>query len=581
MVDFPRDTALMVAGLEAWPEASGDGKSFRIYEERLQVKLGVNHFRLPPEFDENAYKIPFVRFPQWHHCPKCKQMEKVSIFRGGRELTCRFCEENIKRRIRLLPVRFVTVCTSGHIQDFPFNEWVHAYKGRSDTVSHQLSYSAGRSSTLSGITIKCSCGAWRTMGEAFQKGVFNKMKLKCSGHRPWFGQVDHDFGCNEDLQTSQRGASNIYFPIIYSSIYLPLWAEKTDKRIIDVLENPKTWARLTATLEDKKISRDVSEIIAEQNDLDTEDFYRAAQKKLEGTVHSTPSSEESFRHAEYQAFLDGRGDPNSDLMVEKIASESYSPWFRKYFKSVALIHKLRETRVLSGFTRLLPPGEAGTGEGNRNQDIRASTTINWLPAMIVRGEGIFIDLQEDVIEAWLKNPNVSARIEALLVKHNSERASRNLEPVFLSPKFFMIHSFAHSLISQLCFDCGYGSASLRERIYCNLGTDDQNMQGILIYTAAGDSEGTMGGLVRQGEPGKLETSILKAIQNMMWCSADPVCIESHGQGTSNSNLAACHNCCLLPETSCEKGNRYLDRALLVGTPEDKAIGLFADLLSET
>ena len=30
------------------------------------------------------------------------------------------------------------------------------------------------------------------------------------------------------------------------------------------------------------------------------------------------------------------------------------------------------------------------------------------------------------------------------------------------------------------------------------------MAGILIYTAAGDAEGTLGGLVRMGKPGRLE-----------------------------------------------------------------------------
>jgi hypothetical protein len=104
------------------------------------------------------------------------------------------------------------------------------------------------------------------------------------------------------------------------------------------------------------------------------------------------------------------------------------------------------------------------------------------------------------------------------------------------------------------------------------------MQGILIYTASGDSEGTMGGLVRQGNPGRLETTLRRALKSAAWCSSDPVCIESTGQGSDNSNLAACHGCCLLPETSCEEGNRLLDRALLIGTPENSAVGFFKELL---
>ncbi len=131
------------------------------------------------------------------------------------------------------------------------------------------------------------------------------------------------------------------------------------------------------------------------------------------------------------------------------------------------------------------------------------------------------------------------------------------------------------MIGQLRFDCGYGSASLRERIYCDEGESDEPMNGVLIYTASGDSEGTLGGLVRQGEPDRLNAIIDRAMRRARWCSSDPVCIESEGQGSDNANLAACHGCMLLPETSCEVGNRLLDRGLLVGTPEDRDMGFFA------
>jgi hypothetical protein len=139
-----------------------------------------------------------------------------------------------------------------------------------------------------------------------------------------------------------------------------------------------------------------------------------------------------------------------------------------------------------------------------------------------------------------------------------------------------VHSLAHALIRELTFLCGYGSSALRERLYCNLEAPEQTMLGFLIYTASGDSEGTLGGLVSQGTPGKLEALVAAAIRRSMWCSNDPVCVESQAQGAGSVNLAACHGCALLPETSCEEGNRLLDRALLVGTPELPEIGFFSD-----
>jgi hypothetical protein len=142
----------------------------------------------------------------------------------------------------------------------------------------------------------------------------------------------------------------------------------------------------------------------------------------------------------------------------------------------------------------------------------------------------------------------------------------------------MIHTFAHLLINQLIFDSGYGSSSLRERLYFSEPTaSDPGMAGVLIYTAAGDSEGSMGGLVRMGDPKRLEGAIRRALENAMWCSSDPVCIESHGQGPDSCNLAACHSCCLLPETSCEEQNRLLDRGTVVRTLTNPDCGYFSSL----
>ena len=101
---------------------------------------------------------------------------------------------------------------------------------------------------------------------------------------------------------------------------------------------------------------------------------------------------------------------------------------------------------------------------------------------------------------------------------------------------------------------------------------------MLIYTAAGDSEGTMGGLVRMGKPGNLEPTILSALERAQWCSSDPVCMElgEKGQGPGSMNLAACHSCGLLPETACETFNRFLDRALVTGSPTNPSLGFLSD-----
>ena len=201
--------------------------------------------------------------------------------------------------------------------------------------------------------------------------------------------------------------------------------------------------------------------------------------------------------------------------------------------------------------------------------------LSWLPATVVHGEGIFFEFNLQKLQVWTENPKVQARVLALKRGYNQGRLERGLSVAEITAKYVLLHTFAHVLIGQLSLDCGYGSASLRERIYCESEETDRPMQGVLIYTASGDSEGTLGGLVRQGKPNQLKTIIERAINHTQWCSSDPVCIESLGQGSDNANLAACHGCVLLPETSCETGNRFLDRGLIVGTGSNPDIGFFS------
>jgi hypothetical protein len=134
------------------------------------------------------------------------------------------------------------------------------------------------------------------------------------------------------------------------------------------------------------------------------------------------------------------------------------------------------------------------------------------------------------------------------------------------------------VIRELTLECGYSTASLRERLYVSEGQD--GMCGVLIYTSTPDSDGTLGGLERQGLPRRSELVLVNAVRSLEWCSSDPLCIEAAIGGLDTFSLAACHACCLAPETSCEHYNRYLDRGLIVGLPGAPEIGLLHALLSE-
>ena len=119
---------------------------------------------------------------------------------------------------------------------------------------------------------------------------------------------------------------------------------------------------------------------------------------------------------------------------------------------------------------------------------------------------------------------------------------------------------------------GYNAASIAERLYVNQ-QNKEDMCGLLIYTAAGDEEGTLGGLSRLVDPEIFNKLFHDVITNSRWCSTDPICNQGDPQGPFNKNLGACHSCALLPETSCEHRNSFLDRGVVVGTQEDRSLGL--------
>ena len=594
LVDFRGDESLMAAGLDEWPYANDEcPRDWHVIEERLQARLNVTHFRLPPDYREPGrdiqfpnQHIPFVRFPRWHYCPRRGAMEQLPLFGSRMKCPCRpglDCEKiPPKRRPWLIPSRFVAICPKGHIEDFPFMEWVHR-DGDWDQ-SHKLRLLPGRSSAaLTGIKVQCDCGKAESMTGTFNfdsetGGALHRIGYDCSGGTPWFGKEDKRGQCGEYLRIVQRGASNVYFPRIVSSIHLPLWGEDNSRIINKILDNSRHWSRLVAALDDGKFIQAVRcEMIADFFQVNPEELRKAAQKKLDGEVaegRTENISEEKFRRQEYEALRSGRGGNTTDLMVEVRDPGPYGPNLASFLRKVCLVKKLRETRVLVGFSRLLPVEDP---ESPSLRSLSENADLHWLPAIVVHGEGIFFEFSTHRLRVWTENSRVKARVALLKKGYNRRRYERGLNEVDVTAKNVLLHTFAHILIGQLSFDCGYGSASLRERIYCESNDPDQPMQGVLIYTASGDSEGTLGGLVRQGEPNEMGTVIERAILRAKWCSSDPVCIESPGQGSDNANLAACHGCALLPETSCETGNRFLDRALIVGTPSEPDIGFFSHI----
>ncbi len=245
--------------------------------------------------------------------------------------------------------------------------------------------------------------------------------------------------------------------------------------------------------------------------------------------------------------------------------------YESAFAQVVQVERLREVVALTGFTRLDGPdsGVASDMEDVARADL-CSGRPTWVPATEVRGEGIFLELPEDTVRAWEERVAGTDRLEALREAHQRWRARRGLDDANARPgeRYVLLHTLAHLLINELALECGYSAASIRERIYAR-ATDDANdaMAGVLLYTAAPDSEGTLGGLVALAEPATLARLLVdQALRRAALCGSDPLCAE-HVPDDSEDVLhnAACHACLFVPETSCERGNRYLDRAVAVDT----------------
>jgi Domain of unknown function (DUF1998) len=244
---------------------------------------------------------------------------------------------------------------------------------------------------------------------------------------------------------------------------------------------------------------------------------------------------------------------------------------------VVLAERLREVNALVGFTRVEPPEEAREGGDPPPRAPLSNGRPEWLPATEVRGEGIFIRFDSERLAAWLARPSVREREALLLAGHRAFRAARKLTPTeanFPGILYVLLHSFAHIFIRELALESGYSAASVRERIYASARGESPERAGVLVYTAAPDSDGTLGGLVELGKSENLGRLIEQALERTRICASDPLCAEHIPTHDRSLHGAACHACSFVAETSCEIGNRYLDRSLLVPTFAGSELAFF-------
>jgi hypothetical protein len=577
LVDLP-NFSVVVAGLDGWSEPH----QAAIQEERLRAAVNqidgfdrVAHLRSAPWMEEtrNPFDdwarvgVPVYPFPRWLRCTACNQLSTVdgSLFKlknksAYRPDLARYMHENCAKSkyAMAVPARFITACPNGHLDEFPWMEYVH--QGGPCPGNPRLRANEMGSGTRStDIEVEClECGAKRHISQAFGKPG-EKTMPRCRGRHPHLRRFDGG-GCDQQAKAMLLGASNEWFPVTRSVLSIPVSGGVLEQLVAD------HWAELSEIEnadELKGALRFGAHLKVAFAGKDADDVWAAIESKRAG---GGTQAETDLLGPEYAVLTDPANAPQGRDF--KLSDAGPPVGWEARLVRVVKAERIREVVTLLGFTRVegpdMSPGEPPSA---RVMAPISSKQPTWLPAAEVRGEGLFFQLSEQAVTAWVDRVAGTERPEAIRIALKDWRASKNLDASIGWPgeRYLLLHTLSHAIINELALECGYSAASIRERIYAREAGDPRgSMAGIFIYTSAPDAEGTLGGLIGLGDKKTMGRLLDQAVERALLCSGDPLC-SSHVPSPTDISMhaAACHACLFLPETSCERGNRFLDRAALV------------------
>ncbi|MDH3010066.1 DUF1998 domain-containing protein [Gordonia alkanivorans] len=579
VVDLPA-MSVVVRGTDAWSATRQEPVvEPRLLEEVRRV-LGrqVSSLRSAP-WDPSADEDPWTRvgvpvapFPGWVRCPSCFRLGPLHgsqqfavVHRWGRrpdlaKIVHAQCERqgnrpNTKKRA-CVPARFLVACDNGHLDDFPYIEFVHAAGNSGPCAAPRLRMRDSASTLQPLVTISCdSCPASANIQKASGRDGSQNLP-RCRGRHPHLQRFEP---CGNPLTMIVLGASNLWFSVTASALHLP-----NAGGLEDIVA--QHWEILGSL--DRNV---LPHIIAGMDplrglrDLPIEDVWTAIEQHRKADPGPSADAHDLL-DAEWELLSRPTTD-KQDGDFRAIPNSEVPAGYEKLIDQVVRVTRLREVQALVGFTRLTAPDR---------RDLRPSNLVrlrsgpaDWVPAVEKRGEGIFIEFDEFEVRQWEASADQHPRIEALRQAYRGWMHSigQRPDPQFPVARTLLIHTLSHLLIRQVSLECGYSSASIRERLY--LGSPNARTAGLLLSTAASDSEGTLGGLVALGETTYLKRLLDGAMHDAERCSSDPLCSEHIPTEESRSmHLAACHACLFVSETSCETNNKWLDRGVLVDLSRD-------------
>jgi hypothetical protein len=543
--------------------------------ERLRIPPFVREEGANPMSAEGKIGVPVRPFPRWLRCVKCGLLAEYDsgLFdiqpSPYRPENTHFVHSNCEKgkKADAVPARFLLACRNGHLDDFPWHWFVHG--GPSDCRGTLRFFERGASLQTENLWVKCdACDASRSLVHAFGREARENLPA-CRGRHPHLDNFDSS--CEAIPRAVLLGATNGWFPITLSVLAIPVERDT----VVQVVNDGWTYFRDVESVEETgyvlKTLKKAGTLPGVQV-CEPRATWEVIKAKREGSLETSVAAED-LKVPEWQVLT--APTPPTDWPQFMSRKEEIPEAYKGVIAGVLLLERLREVNALIGYTRVEAPEESTEPEDRPPLAPLSRTRPEWVPASEVHGEGLFIRFDEDALRKWEDLDPVKRRNARLEAGHRGWRIARRLDPERGYPgiRYVMLHTFAHLLIRELALECGYNAASIRERIYAD-SSPDSPMAGILLYTAAADSDGTLGGLVELGRRENLGRLVGQALHRASICSSDPLCSE-HDPGVDRSlHIASCHACTFVAETSCERGNRYLDRGLLVETFECRDAAFF-------
>lgn len=599
MVDLPNHSVL-IGGLNRW-QFSSKGKR-EITEDRLVKKIydrfqkrypDLSTIKLyePPENSDDGMGertgITAFIFPawfvaqvedQWPSPTTGKIYRSRPLIKYDRLQKGKYYGDD-RKYYPVVPIRFVQACPNGHISDIDWGKFIQHNDSCRSRGNLRLD-EGGASSDFADILVRCTaCNARRPLSDAT---LPNSRALgTCQGNLPWLGQDDRE-PCEDPKTPGKpyynrllvRSASNAYFAQTINVISLPDSNQKLRDAVNQVYDSILQIADSLSTL---KILRQTPLAAGILNGFSDEAIWEEVQRRRSGIQ----ADDRTIKQVEIETLLSPSetiGDDNleSDFYAKNRSLDHLPEFLKDKIDRIVLVHRLREVTAQIGFTRFEP--FLADIDGELDIDVQSAPLDrepSWFPAIENKGEGVFISFSKSAIEEWSKQPAVNARAKELLEGFNIWAARRGIDPLkfkFPGVPYVLMHSLSHLLITAVSLECGYSASAIRERIYAG-----DYGYGILLYTGSSGSEGTLGGLVEVGN--RIESFLSSALELGKLCSNDPVCSQHKPAAAYEERFlhgAACHGCLLIAETSCERNNEFLDRALVVDTVETTGAAFFSD-----